>query len=323
MRRVRGRCVVLERLMVRNVVRLLDVGHLRCGAALAARRTIGIRHGEIEAALEESPGHAGRGEQIAHVLAAELNQFAGRGGTHVAHRVGIADQRQPAIAVADGRAAGIHIGRDAIGLARNKIDGARRRRPEIGVVGVVAHRVMLRVVPKRGDGIAVVVPHGQSGGGDNRTARRRRTCGADRRREGVHQTVIEGHLLRGVVMILIRGRSFAAIEAEGIGGAFGVRRVGGVGIVAQQGTLQAIHRRRPGGGNEARLAPRIGRNGIGREVVIEGNVLLEDHHQMLDGSGRLSAASIFVGEGRTENGAGCKQSGCEGNDRLSHGTLLW
>ena len=104
-RRIRGRGVVLERLMMRNVVGLLRVGDGRGVAALAAGRAVGIDGAEVEAALEESPGDAGGVQKVADVLAAELDRLAGGGRADIADRIGIADEREAAVAVADRGAA--------------------------------------------------------------------------------------------------------------------------------------------------------------------------------------------------------------------------
>ncbi len=55
MRRIRGGTVVLKRLMVRDIVSLLGVGHRARMSPLAAGRTIGVDCFEVEAAFEESP----------------------------------------------------------------------------------------------------------------------------------------------------------------------------------------------------------------------------------------------------------------------------
>ena len=57
-----------------------------------------------------------------------------------------------------GRADGIA----GAGVARDEVECARRRRPELGVVVVVAHRVVLRVIPQAGDRVAVEVVHHQA-----------------------------------------------------------------------------------------------------------------------------------------------------------------
>ena len=62
-------------------------------------RAVGVGHRQVEAALEEAPGHAARVQQVADVLSAELHQRAGCGRADIANRVGIADQREAAVAV--------------------------------------------------------------------------------------------------------------------------------------------------------------------------------------------------------------------------------
>ena len=58
----------------------------------------------------------------------------------------------------------------AVGLAGDQVDRARRRRP-VGVgIGVVAHGEVLGVVPQRGDGVAVIVAHHHPGGTESTDA---------------------------------------------------------------------------------------------------------------------------------------------------------
>ena len=92
-RRVGGRGVVLEGLVMRNVVRFRSLGDRRGGAALAAGGAVRIGDREVEAALEQSPGDARGVEQVADILAAEADRLTRRGGADVAERIGIADQR--------------------------------------------------------------------------------------------------------------------------------------------------------------------------------------------------------------------------------------
>ena len=61
-----------------------------------------------------------------------------------------------------------------------EIERSGRRRAEIGVVGVVAHGEVLRVVPQRGHGVAVIVAHVDAGG----RVRRETDAGGGRRRSG-------------------------------------------------------------------------------------------------------------------------------------------
>jgi hypothetical protein len=51
-------------------------------------------------------------------------------------------------------------------------------------------------------------------------------------------------------------------------------------ICSQQRVVQPVHRRRIVGGIEARLASRIGGDGMGPEVMVERIVLLENHNEM-------------------------------------------
>jgi len=70
--------IVLKGLVVRDVVLLIGSGDSGRVAPIAARRTIRIGDGEIEAALEEAPAQAGSVKQITDILSAHLQHFAGR-----------------------------------------------------------------------------------------------------------------------------------------------------------------------------------------------------------------------------------------------------
>ena len=71
--------------------------------------------------------------------------------------------RESAAAVSNDRRAGVDGIDDAVGLPGDKVDGTRGRGAEDGAEGVVVHCIVLRVVPHRGDGVAVVVAHGERG----------------------------------------------------------------------------------------------------------------------------------------------------------------
>ncbi len=60
---------------------------------MATGGAVGIGDRQVEAALEEAPGHAGGVEQIADVLAAHLKTSPVVVGAGIADRIGIADQR--------------------------------------------------------------------------------------------------------------------------------------------------------------------------------------------------------------------------------------
>src|ERR1700722_20519326 len=90
-------------------------------------------------------------------------------------------------------------------------------------------------------------------------------------------------LLVGVVVTLIRGGCLGRAEAEGVYREFLIYFcVQQIWIAVAQSRRQAIH----AGGSRARLERRlvrwVQRIGIGREVVIEGDVLVKDHDQMFD-----------------------------------------
>ncbi len=92
---------------------------------------------------------------------------------------------------------------------------------------VVIQCIVLCIVPQGGDGVAVVVAHGQSGGvslrrgvGDRRQIRQARNGGAvrraDRDREQVHLAVVERKLLGVVVVILVPGGRCCGSQTERI-----------------------------------------------------------------------------------------------------------
>src|SRR5262249_55530818 len=114
-----------------------------------------------------------------------------------------------------------HVGGvvEPVGLAGDQVDGAGRRRTKLAREAVVAHRVVLGVVPQRRDGVAVVVAHRQALGGDGGRRRQRAVGGgaaggADPRREAVHVAVVVGGLLGLVVVSLVRGRRLRGRQAE-------------------------------------------------------------------------------------------------------------
>ena len=277
--RVRGGLVVLERVVVRHVVRHLgtaDVLVLR-----AADRVAGaVRPGRREPALEPAPGDVLRVEQVTDVLP---GHHADRRGGRVAgvravvvRRVQVAVDGAQALAVqrADrtrvgGHRAGGRVDRVAVAVtAGGHVERAGRGRPEVRVVVVVAHRVVLRVVPQPGDGVAVVVVHDDAG--------RAVLTGAQVLLgvldEHVHLAAVERFLLRRVAVVLVAGQRLGGGEPL---------RVVAVRVVLEQARRQAVHLRRARFGVEWR-AIRVGRVRVGAEVVVEGLVLAEDHDEVLD-----------------------------------------
>ena len=161
----------------------------------------------------------------------------------------------------------------AVGLAGDEVQRAGGGRAEGRAERVVAHREVLRVVPQRRHGVAVVVAH------------RQRLVGAVARelREAVHQPAVERLLLGRVVVVLVADDRFRAVDPE---------RVERVRVFGQQVFGQPVHAGRVRRGVERGLAGRVGGVGVGPEVVIERDVLLEDDDQVLD-RGRRSGARAW------------------------------
>ena len=138
---------------------------------------------------------------------------------------------EAAVAISDDCAAGVDGVDDAVGLAGDEVDGAGGRWTKGGAEGVVVHRVVLGVVPHRGDGVAVVVAHGEGcGGGDAGAA-----VAADWATvfavptESGKRSILplsKACLLVGVVVVLVGGECLRAVEAEGIGGASAIPSIG-------------------------------------------------------------------------------------------------
>src|SRR6266568_8814813 len=118
----------------------------------------------------------------------------------------------------------------------------------------------LGVVPQPGDGVAVVVVHGQ----------RRIAAGAgrpDRLDELVEQAAVVGLLHRDVAVVVVAGDLLAAIQPL---------RVGQIGVAGQQHAGEPVDRGRVGLGVEGRLTRRVGGVRVAAEVVVEGVILLVD-----------------------------------------------
>jgi len=119
---------------------------------------------EVEAALKPAPRKSRRVKQIADVdvVRAEVHlKFAGTRAS-VEQGIGVADQRPAALSIQRLVAAGrIQGGRliDSVRLTGDQIDRTWRRRPELRVVGVIVQCEVLRILPHRGDRVAIVVAH--------------------------------------------------------------------------------------------------------------------------------------------------------------------
>ena len=282
--------------------------------------------GRREAALEPAPADVPGVEQVADVLAGRDGQRAGRGvagvGAVVEGRVGVTVDRAQAGAVQRADAARVldlgparRVDRVGVaGLAGDQVERAGRGRAERGVPVVVAHRVVLRVVPQPGDRVAVVVVHDQAG-----MAEQDRLPGA---RVGlrvldelVHLAVVDGFLLRGVAVVLVAGQRLGVGEPGGVvrvrvaGQQRADRAIGG------DLAVQAVHRRGAAPGLE--LGPvGVGRERVCPEVVVERLVLVEEHHQVLDR--RRGLRRDRPGAGRARLGHGDRARGIRRRVRARH-----
>ncbi len=166
---------------------------------------------------------------------------------------------------------------------------------------------MLSVIPQGGDGVAVVVAHHQAGSVE--CASPARTRGSGVLRKQVHRQLVERGLLGGVGVVLIRRCSLGQIQTERIGGAGAIAGIGGVRIRGDQRAAQPVDGRSARRGGELRLTGRIGGRGVGREVVIEGYVFLENHHEVLDRSRGRQIRGRIPSSGRTGGTSGAGRTG--------------
>ena len=90
-------------------------------------------------------------------------------------------------------------------VARDQVERAGRRRAERGVEGVVVHREVLRVVPERGDGVAVEVVHDEARRATGEVGRAGLFLGE--LHELVHLATVEGLLLRRVAVVQVAGNA--------------------------------------------------------------------------------------------------------------------
>ncbi len=142
-------------------------------------------------------------------------------------------------------------------VARNQIDVAGHSGTVIGGEGIVAHGVVLSVIPQRGDGVAVVIVH------DGRAVRGAASAhAAGRLRVEIHEPGMLGLLLGRVTIIHIAGVGIGRAKPRWIGRA----------------SYQAPTRRMR----------------IGTEVVIESSVLWNDDHYVLDRSARTCATVLLL-----------------------------
>ena len=196
-----------------------------------------------------------------------------------------------------------------VGLRGGHVERPGGRRPVGGAPRVVAHREVLGVVPQPGHAVAVVVVHDglvsqaprrrylrrARGEVEAFQALRERQVAAGVLRVGVLGSLVGSELLGGVVVILVAGQREVMAEAQRVRPVrvVGEQRPGRAGRA--QLVVQAVDRRRPWPRVEGRLPCRVRGERIGPEVVIERDVLIEDHHKVLDRSEGTRPVAAEVG----------------------------
>src|SRR5215831_19081107 len=95
------RGIILERLVMGYVVAFVHAGYRRGSIAFTTGRTVGGDGIQIESTLEPAPGNIPAVEESTDVWSTQLNFVSSRGRAHVIDRVGIANKRQTAIAIAN------------------------------------------------------------------------------------------------------------------------------------------------------------------------------------------------------------------------------
>src|ERR1700760_2034696 len=96
-------------------------------------------------------------------------------------------------------------------------------------------------------------------------------------------------------MVLIRGCGLRAVEAERIRCTGPILLGACMGIRSKQRAVQTVRRQRSSSSAKGRLARQVGRYWIGSEVVIEGDIFVENHHDVLDNRGRHARARTCAG----------------------------
>src|SRR5277367_4495753 len=174
---IRRRRIVLKRFVMGNVV--MGPGWRgQADARSAARgRSVGVRTGEGKSTSKPAPSDVLLVQQVAHVRARHgdagglrCTYVRGRQAIVIA-RAWVADQRAGSQSAGDGStrvASGYAIGSQrnqgsAARVAGNEVNGADARRAEVCAIGVIAHGEVLGVVPKAGEGAAVVIAHHDAG----------------------------------------------------------------------------------------------------------------------------------------------------------------
>ena len=139
-----------------------------------------------------------------------------------------------------------------MGLTRDETERSRCGGSEDGIVGIIAHRKVLGVLPECCDRVSVVVVH------HNRLVGA--TTSADALNKMIHQSMVESQLFILVVVILIAGQGLGTIKPL---------RVCRVGIIRQQSRVEPVDRRSIARCIEVWLARRVLCERVGAEIVVE------------------------------------------------------
>src|ERR1700685_4132498 len=157
--------------MVRDVV-MRAVRRSESGTFRAAGwRSVGVLAHRRETAGKPTPGYVLLVPQIPNLQAGtgDARRFGrahiGRGQAIVKARPGVADQRAKALRACDvsaGIARSYAVGRKrqqrgAAGVSTDEINGSHAGGSEVRAIGIVAHRVVLRIIPQGGHGVPIVV----------------------------------------------------------------------------------------------------------------------------------------------------------------------
>ena len=162
-----------------------------------------------------------------------------------------------------------------MGLTGDEVERSRCGGSEDGIVGIIAHRKVLGVVPECCDRVSVVVVH------HNRLVGA--TASADALNKMIHQSMVESQLFILVVVILIAGQSLGTIKPL---------RVCQVRIGCKQSRVEPVDRRCIPRCIEVRLAGRVLCERVGTEIVVERNVLVENNNKVFDGSSSGTGTTI-------------------------------
>src|SRR5262249_50387159 len=144
------------RFVVRQVIWRCEPGYARV-LRIANRRSISVSTRGAEATLEPTPSNSLVVEQVADVTPCQFHQILPcrptilESGPRVADHGSLDNLRV--------QVANVSNNPEAVSLSRNEVDCTRSRGTERCLVGVVAHRKVLCVVPERRHCIAIVVTH--------------------------------------------------------------------------------------------------------------------------------------------------------------------